>query len=248
MILGHLLTKLKMEKLSEYEVLHIISDARYARGVLLGEQNKTTNLQQYHEVSKLLKRMSWRWKLRWSHVEQHSGVFGNLLADSLAKKNARVSNLRHLIKPEPPKFHWWNEEKSNETVTQAIADQWHQEWLTKYIAGRATLQKRWNHQANFCKCPKEFVNYFKTNSKNTSDVQVQTVDRIKIGTELEIWWPGDNSPGWHAGTVTSLTWVNNQLYHELKWANKRDTPMRLHLDHYRIRRLKNEAHNPLGRS
>ena len=49
-------------------------------------------------------------------MEEHTGVYGNQVADSLAKKGANWSESDRLTSPNTPKFRWWDADQHLKTV------------------------------------------------------------------------------------------------------------------------------------
>ena len=116
MILSEILEKYKKEGLTQYEVLHIVSSKRYARGVLLESHNVTTKQLHLKKICSLFKKTARKLKIRWSWVELHTGVFGSQVANSLAKKANKKKVNAEIV--------WWNSVASNRrTVAQSLADQ-----------------------------------------------------------------------------------------------------------------------------
>ena len=196
-------------RLSEFEALHIISDGNYARGVLLGGQNISTNRKEYRETVEAFKRASRKWKIRWSWVEPHTGNLGNQIADSLAKKGADRSNETNLEKDGRVEFCCWLSKTPNTTIEQEQAEKL---FRTNPEADWNVKQQQKCISPPFCECNKSIVDEFKRNSKLTSEQQVCLVNKLQIGTHLEIFVPHGNNIGWHGGQIRSIEWIQYQPY------------------------------------
>ena len=159
-VLKLLLAKFKEENLSEFEVVHIISDSKRTRNLLLKRSMKKSNTRQYAEGVDLLKKICRRRQVRWSFVEGHTGVFGNLAADSLAKKGSSRSETKKLKSPMPLVILRWNADTVPATIFQAEADENHRNSLRKNRSLKCAEEKEFNKINHFCKCHPDHVRYF----------------------------------------------------------------------------------------
>ena len=161
-------------------------------------------------------------------------MYGNLVADSLAKKGANLSKTNFIKKPWLPWIKWWDAEYTQERISQYDADTLHREYLDRKKKNWTNRSKSitTNYQKQFCKCLPEVTNYFKKNSTVTIDQQICIVNLIQAGTHMEVYNSGCSKPDWSACTVKSTFWENNNFYHEVAWDDRAcKTPTVLHLDH-----------------
>ena len=241
-----LLENYKERNLNEFEILHIISDGRYAQGVLLEGQSISTNPKTYRETVEVFKRVSRKWKIRWSWVKEHTGNLGNQIADSLAKKGAEKSSKLTLEHDARPEICNWISKIRNATIKQSQADKLF--WINQFEESKDKQQRK-HISPSFCKCTSSVLNDFNRNSKLSPDQQLFLVNKIQVGTHLEVFIPDGNNTGWHGGKVKSLEWLHYQPYFNVEWDNvHHNTMTKLHLEHYRLRRLKNLSKTSIDRS
>ena len=95
--------------------------------------------------------------------------------------------------------------------------------------------------------------YYVTDKRLQSKLKIKQqfclVNTIQTGTRFEIFCADKNNPKWYGGEVKSSEWMKNELYFlvDLK-DGKAKTLVRLHLQHHRLRKLKNLNDNPIDRS
>ena len=77
--------------------------------------------------------------------------------------------------------------------------------------------------------------------------QIWVVNHLKIGTQFDIFRTDSDNQGWYTATVISVELIENCIYHTLKLRNQKN-PLRLHLQHYRLRNFSNLLINPIDRS
>jgi len=128
-------------------MIHIVSDNRYGRGVLIEGHNISTNRQEYIQAAKILKQVSLKWKIRWSYTETNGGILGNQIADALAKKAASKSNRENLPQLGKIDISCWHKKKDRKTLPQN-----HAEKLNEKMRERKKLRS-----PNWCGCPTKVI-------------------------------------------------------------------------------------------
>ena len=167
MTLSELQNQWIREDLSKYEVLHIVSSSRYGRSVLLENKNLTTERVQLKKIRALLKKISWKLKVRWSCVETHTGVFGNQVANSLAKKESKDGINQF-------EADWWNSEVQRKTISQSLADEIHENQNIE-------IYQKNKNPPSYYRCNAEVMNYFVSNAKNSREQERTLVNTIYEG-------------------------------------------------------------------
>ena len=98
-----------------------------------------------------------------------------------------------------------------------------------------------------CRCPINFIHHFSRDEKLPVKQHQCLGNWIKIGTHLEVFWPRRNERGWYSCLVKSVKWWKNQMYFLVSWDQDKSTSW-LHLDHFRLRNLKNKRETQFERS
>ena len=160
------------------------------------------------------------------------------VANSLARRGVNQSKLKNLNTPEEPMQCFWNAKVDSKTVPQVQADEFHRE--NPWTESRSSFQKK--PKTKHCRCPINFIHHFSRDEKLPVEQHQCLVNWIKIGTHLEVFWPRRNERGWYPCLVKSVEWWKNQIYFLVSWDQDKSTSW-LHLDHFRLRNLKNKRNS-----
>ena len=100
-----------------------------------------------------------------------------------------------------------------------------------------------------CGCTTRQLNDFNRSSKLNHEQQLCLVNKIQVGTHFEVFCPNEYKSGWYKAWVKSVEWIKNQLYFCVEVNNgEKSSKTRLHLEHCRLRKLKNLNETSIDRS
>ena len=74
-MLKHILENIDQQDLLSYKVFHKVSSSLYTRGVLIENFKDVSNKDQWKIVKKLMTKAKRKWKIRWSYVALHWGLW-----------------------------------------------------------------------------------------------------------------------------------------------------------------------------